>query len=306
MTVNVGANTLHILTEKGSKYDWPMKDHLVSVPQEGLLKITLHWSETGMENTKANKIQGAGILEPIELPQINDRKTLGDELQKAFKEYLEIGVLLLRQRIKDAREPVRRRIFKEIAKANPQLLQVSLDLVLDQYTIQGISLRNYIEKIINDMLYITEEDLRKCETIQVTDTLFELTEEEIKVALEKGYHDARDENWAPSRGVPKRAIEVLRNIPWGPGESVPVDILISVAEGLLSTGRQHATCSKFAQPLDKWLNKFKEDTNNPAIGCMVANCLGALADCLYNSGLIDKQTFNVAKNIAYAFSPEDC
>jgi molecular chaperone DnaK len=155
--VSAGSNILHILTEKGPKCDWPMKDYLVSVPQEGLLKITLYWSEGGMKDSKANKIQGAGIIEPIELPQINDRTNLGTEIQTAFKDYFENGVLILRQRINDARDRLRRHSFNSIAKANPQLfqlLQASPDLVLDQYRIEGVSLKLYRKGNKQYALYI--------------------------------------------------------------------------------------------------------------------------------------------------------
>lgn len=295
-----GSNVFYIVTEKGPMSNWPMREHLVVLPQEGMLRVTLRWSETGLDDKKSNKLQGAGLLEAVEIPQTSNRTTLGAELKKAFRNYLEQGVLPIRQRVTDGRDWSRRRLFQEYAAHNAQLSKVPYETALDQFSSNGITLRSQIEKAVNQMLQISDEDLRRCEALQDVDTLSEPEEKDIDYALKNGYFRARNESWAPSRGVPKRATEILTFLPWGEDIGVPVQFLIRVAEELIGVGRQHAPSSPFVLQLVRWLDELKSNPTDPNKVYMVANCLDPLAAYLHDSNLIDHATFNLARNITYA------
>ena len=302
--VERGSQTLHILSEKEplSKYDWPMKEHLVNVPEDGAIRMTLHWREAGTESSKA-KMEGAGLPKAIEFPPVKDSTTLGTKLQDSFREYLD-GAKNLRQRIEKARDPLRRMMFKDITRANPEIFQVLQempDLILDRFTIHGSSLRELIEEGIDKALHVPEKELKKCESIN-PEAYSDLTNEGIDIALKEGYFTAR-ERWAQVCGIPKQAREIL-DLSFSLGESAPVELLIQIATQLLNIAQNCSTCSKFSKQLDQCLNRLRTKLADPSLGCMVAMSLGALADCLDNDGAVDSDIFTIAKNIAYAFSPE--
>lgn len=313
--VHSGDNSIYIISERdsSSSRNWTMRRHLVKVPQNGDIQLMLHWGEGGTESGRTT-IEGAGLPGKIKFPAINDTTTLGGSLEEAFKAYL-VGASSLRQRIMDTREPLRIRIFKDVAKnidnqrpGSLKLLKTNPDTaltLLSDYTIGGTPVLDWIERQCTESLAISEGDLSKCEAID-PETEFMLPEEDIKEAFNKGYFELRDKKWAPSRDIPKRAIEVL-NLTFIIEEdrTVPREWLLEISNEILNIGRHHATCSEFVQQLEQWLEKMKINPADITIGYMVAMALNNLSDCLHDLGSIGEETYNRAKGIAHKFSPED-
>jgi molecular chaperone DnaK (HSP70) len=276
LPLHEGSNRLWVLSQKESESlrEWSMRKHIINVPQEGDLKVTLVWGEGGIEADKA-RIEGCGLPAPIDFPQMSNTVVLGAELESAFRDYFGTA-----KRLRGLLEEARSALF--------------LKLLRDP----GTTNMDKIEQSVDEVLNLSEFDLKMCEAID-PDKESTLSEAEIKVALKEGYFGMRRQ-LAAARGLPSRAIEVLEIIfsIWRPANA---EELIAEAKKFLTAGQSCATCSQFHGQLTQWLRQFELNPKAPAVAAATVTSLGALADCLYNQRLISEVEFHQIKDICWRF-----
>ena len=89
-----GSHILSVLSQKGSSVKgWSFRRHIVNVPQEGELQISLVWKDCGAED-KEIEISGCGLPGTLALPDKRSVDRLGSYLERQFKGYLEIASYL--------------------------------------------------------------------------------------------------------------------------------------------------------------------------------------------------------------------
>jgi len=274
--VHEASNLLWVLSQKESqpRHEWSMRGHIINVPSEGEIEVTLIWGEGGTEADKAT-VEGCGLPGVIKFPQMNSTTTLGAELESHFKGYL--------------------RIFRDLRR----LIQV-----VREPWIQGILPQVGNEKkariMVDDWLWVPEPSILKCEAIE-PDKESHLTEEEIQIALKEGAHSMRKQV-VGTRGLASlRSIEVTElvlQILWTP---TSVEELVVEAKRLLSAGQGCAACSPFCQQLTQWLEQLDRSQEDPAVASAAATSLGALADCLYNHKIIGEEEFARLQNVVGRF-----
>ena len=92
---------------------------------------------------------------------------------------------------------------------------------MDEWKLEDGLLRDYIDGEVNRLLNVPDEDLRKCDALDL-EYLEKLQEEELRSMLQRGYAEGAKTR-AKARGISERAYEVARIIrtvhPWPRGRS---------------------------------------------------------------------------------------
>ncbi len=280
--VTQGSNLLWILSQKDSQptRGWSMHSHIVNVPQEGKLKVSLKWGEGGVETDKAS-VEGCGLPGSIDFPQVSNKTTLGKELESRYKWYITVAKDL-RRLIELAREPLVRWLVPQVGAVSEA------------------------ERQTDELLRVSEFDLEKCDNINV-DTEGYLTDEEISLAIKTGYFETRQQA-AMERGLlSARAAEVLDRVvlPLLVNQTPATpDELINEANKLLNVSRNCSPCTQFWQQLSQWSHRLELIPNDHAVASATATALGALADCLYNQQVISEEEFSHIQDICWRFHGE--
>jgi len=277
-----GSNLLWILSEKEHQptRDWSMHCHIVNVPQEGKLKVSLRWGEGGVETDRAS-VEGCGLPSSIDFPQvISNKTTIGVEFDNRYRWYVSVAKDL-RRLIGLAREPLTRWL---IFRGWPLSLA---------------------ERQAEQLLEVSEPDLERCDGINV-DTEY-LADGEIDIAVRVGYFEMRRQAVEARGFLSVRAAEVLDTVvlpllmnqaPITPSE------LISEAYKLLNASRNHSPCMQFWQQLSEWSHRLELVPNDHGVASATATALGALADCLHDQQVVSEEEFHHIQDICWRFHCE--
>jgi len=278
-----GSNLLWILSQKENHptRDWSMHCHIVNVPQEGKLKVSLTWGEGGVETDRAS-VQGCGLPGNIDFPQVrSNNTTLGVEFGNRYKWYVS-AAKDLRRLIGLAREPLTRWLM---------------------YRGWPLSLA---EKQAGQLLEVPEADLERCDGINVDAE--HLTDEEIETGVKMGYLRMRSQTVTERGFLSARAAEVLDTVvlpllmnqtPVTPSE------LISQAYRLLDASRNCSACMQFWQQLSEWSHRLELVPNDHGVGSATATALGALADCLHDQQqVVSDEEFRQIQDMCWRFHCE--
>ena len=275
--VTKDSTLLWILSQKDSQptRGWSMHSHIVNVPQEGKLKVSLNWGEGGVETDKTS-VEGCGLPGSIDFPGVHNNTTLGKELEDIYMWYI-TAAKDLRRLIEMAREPLVRWLVPQVGTVSEA------------------------ERRTDELLRVSEIDLEKCDNINV-DTEGYLTDEEINLAIKTGYFEMRQQA-AIERGLlSPRTTEVLNQVvlpllvnqtPTTPDE------LISESNKFLNASRNCSPCTQFWQQLSQWSHRLELIPNDHAVASATATALGALATCLHNQQVISEEEFSHIQNICW-------
>jgi len=274
--IHEGSNQLCLLVQKESQPtgEWTMRNHIINVPQDGELKVTLVCGEVGVEADRIS-VEGCKLPGVIHFPQMSSTTTLGTFLEKGFRRHLGIAKEL-RKLAAWAREPLVRWLLPQVG------------------TVSGA------EDLTNERLSIPEFDLKKCDDIDI-DKESHLTETDIDLALNKGYFEMRNKVVMERDLLSERAEEVLGNILPFLIHPASTKELINEAKKLLNSGRNCTPCKPYCQQLTEWLHQLELTPGDSAIASATVTSLGALADCLYNQKVISEEEFSQVKNVCWGF-----
>jgi hypothetical protein len=149
---------------------------------------------------------------------------------------------------------------------------------------------------VTRLLTVPQEDLHRCDAID-PDALSQLKEDEIRLMLEKGYHDGSKER-AKARGISERAFQAIGLIRTISREQVSVLELLNMAKTLLKKVEAlHASL-----PLVSEYKRFVEQLErNQTDRVLLANAslrMAAVADVLFDQKLISREALRQVKWVA--------
>jgi len=220
--VHAGSNQVWILSQqKHDKREWSMHSHLVNVPNDGDLQITLVWGEGGAEAGKA-RVEGCGLPNTIELPQTSDNASLGALLESDLNWYL------------------------RAAKDLKRLVGMALD-TLERQVLPQVGNSLDAERIVDGWLYVSDSDLKRCEAIE-PERDGTITEAEIDLALDKGYSGMREQLSINGDLMSDQAVQVLDRALSTLLTKPPTSTseLIREGKGLLELAESCTACSPFS------------------------------------------------------------
>ena len=275
-----GANFVWILSQKDTQLGrrgWSMHGHIINVPQEGSLKVSLRWCESGVETDKIS-VEGCGLPGSIDFPPVSNKTTLGRELEDRYRWYVSVAKDL-RRWIEMAREP------------------------LVRWLLPNVGTLSEAERRASELLEVSELDMRMCDDIDV-DGEGQLTADEIDIAVESGYSEMRQQTTARRGLLSSRVVEVLDSLvlpllidrtPVTPGE------LISEAKKLLGASQNCLTCMQYWQQLNEWSHRLELVPSDYAVASATATALGALLDCLHDQQVVGEDEFHQMRDVCWRF-----
>jgi len=240
------------------------------------LKVSLKWGEGGVE-TDQIRVEGCGLPDGIDFPQVSNTTTLGTELELRYKWYF-AAAKDLRQLIDLARDPIVRYIATKVGTLSEA------------------------QRITSELLNVSEADLKKCDAINIEQEA-RLPDDEISKVMEEGYFERRPKV-AIDRGLmSSQAVEVLHKILPLVIDQTPTSAkdLIEESNTLLGTSRNCSSCMQFWQQLSDWTRKLELDPSDQATASATTTALGALADCVYNQKLISEEEYLRLQGICWRF-----
>jgi len=278
-----GLNRLFIVSEKDvDAPQWTMRSHMVHVPEEGEIKLTLHWSEGGTDLGKSS-IEGAG-LPMIEFPEVRDRTTLGTSFVHAFKGFLRAARDL--RNIKDL--PGLWEKVKEDIRGYAETPLTAADL----------------NNFCSQLLTVPEADLKKCEEID-PEAMSGLSDGDVRRALREGYLKTRDDSWAIRCGLTEQAMKVLNMyFIWASIGACSIEDVLTASQRVLSSAQSLPACAKFIRQLRELLKESQAQPDNIKLGAALADALLAAAECLFDRNALDKETYEHAMIVFHSFDSE--
>jgi molecular chaperone DnaK (HSP70) len=296
--VEEGATWIDIITEKEniSLPYYPVREHIIRVPQHGSLRVTLHWDTGGCRVV----FSGAGIS-PTEIPSISDQTTLQEDFRRQF-----LAVFQTARNLNSAltdpklRNKIRDQMVKQVVAHAPPEVQMMYNLdqeaVLDTWEIEGQTLRKLLEKQVSSMLSVPQEELAKLENLDPA-AMSILKEDEIRLILEKGYQaGARDR--VKARGLSENIFELTRLVRSLSRDSVSVTDLVDVTKTLLRAARKAHLSTPLTTELKDLLEQLQKKQSNRVIIANVSIRAAALADVLHDQGVISELALRRVKSIA--------
>ncbi|MHB9026514.1 MAG: Hsp70 family protein [Armatimonadota bacterium] len=297
--VEEGATWVDIITEKEnvSLSNYPVREHIVRIPQHGSLRVTLHWDTGGCRVV----FSGAGIS-PTEIPSINDQTTLGEDFRRQFLSIFQ-AARNLRTSLTDPklRFKIRDQMVKQVVAHAPPEVQMMYNLdheaVLDAWEMSdGQTLRKMLDKQISSMLSVPQEELDKCENLDPP-ALATLKEDEIRLMLDKGYLVGAKER-VKARGLSENIFELTRLVRNLSRDTVSVTDLVDVTKTLLRAARKARLSTPLTTELKDLLEQLQKKQSNRVIIANVSIRAAALADVLHDQGVISELALRRVKGIA--------
>jgi molecular chaperone DnaK (HSP70) len=274
--VHQGSNVLSVVSQKESqpKRQWSIRRHIVNVPQDGELQLTMTWGEGGAEAEKV-RITGCGLPGIIGLSATKSVSTLGSDLEDGLRWYLEIA-RDLRNHIAAVRKPLLHWILPRVGTAHKA------------------------EQWVDEFLYIPESELDKCEAIE-PDNQCHVTDSDIELALVTGRIEMRNQLLKNKGLLSDKLVQVMDKVFWvifSPGN---IEELIIEAQRLLDLSQNCPSCSSFSQQLNDWLNRLETDSTNTAFAAALVTSLASLADCLCGQRVISEEDFFKIRDVCWRF-----
>ncbi|MHB9133997.1 MAG: Hsp70 family protein [Armatimonadota bacterium] len=294
--VDEGTTWLDVITEKEnlSVANYPVREHIVRVPQRGLLEVTLRWDTAGCRIA----FNGLG-LSATEIPPVSDQTTLVEDFERQFRIFF-VRAKNLRMQLLDpeVRQRVNEMVMGDFKKNAPQDLQslVNADASLDDAKGKGQTMKQRLDERVTQLLHVPEDDLRKCDGLD-PDYLSKLQESEIQLMLEKGYEEAAKERIL-ARGVSERVYEAVVLLRRFSVERISVDELIKTTGILLEIVARGSMDLRFQKDLQQFFEQLRIEPNNRFLIANVSVRMAALADVLHDQGLISRDALRQAKKVA--------
>ena len=296
--VEAGSTWIDIITEKEnvSLGNYPVREHLVRVPQKGKLEVTLHWDTAGCRVA----FGGAGIAQTI-IPPISDQTTLAEDFERQFYNLLNTAHnLRALTKDKDIRQRIGESIIKQLKKTAPgdiqMLMEVDPEAAMDEWKLEGKMLRQYVDIEITRLLAVPDEDMRKCDALDPRQ--FEsLQEEEIRIMLSRGYNEGAKIR-AQARGISGRVFDVcriIRNVTRG---RVSVEELLKVSKQTLRAAKHARIPPTVNAELVTFLAQLERNQKDRTLVANVSIRIAALADVLHDQSAITREAQMHIKNIA--------
>jgi hypothetical protein len=162
-----------------------------------------------------------------------------------------------------------------------------------------------IKRFIDERLSLSDYDIRKCEALD-PESSSRISDEDVELALSKGYFEARDSSWCRRLGFEDRIIKVVGHTSVSDPKENPVtaEVLIQFCEAILVGFNEKCKTLSFYRQLDGCLAQTKRNPNENTT-CTLANALAALLDELRNNEAIDGELYSIGQYIAFNFNPRD-
>lgn len=296
--VDEGATWIDIVTEKEnvSLPNYPVREHVVRVPEKGRLTVTLRWDTTGCRVV----LNGAG-LSYLEIPPVSDQTTLQEDFERQVHSFLQT-VHRLREYLSDTslRDRVQSMLLKNAIKHAPPALQMMFTMdpetALDNWKIQGKPLRDYLDGQIDKIMKLPNDELVKCDNIDPI-YLAKLKEDEIKVLLEKGYNLGLKDRLR-ARSISEQVYEATSLIRSVSGEKVSVQELVALANQLLTKAEMENLGIGMIEELKSMVSQLEHRPGNRSLIANVSVRAAALADVMHDQGYIQRDMLRRAKWIA--------
>jgi molecular chaperone DnaK (HSP70) len=271
-----GSSMLSVVSQKESrpKRQWSIRNHIVNVPEDGELQLTMTWGEGGAEAEKV-RITGCGLPGAIAFPRTNNIATLGADLQEDIKGYLEIA-RDLRSHLESVRKPLLHWIMPRVGTVSKA------------------------EQWVDEWLYVPDSELAKCQAIN-PDTQCRLTDSDIELALATGRIEMRNHLLKERGLLSDKLMEVINKLFWVIFSPVDIRELIFEVRRLQDLSQNCPACSSFRQQLNDWFDRLEPDYTSTSFAAAVATSLAALADCLYDQQVISKEDFHKIQNVCWRF-----
>ena len=296
--VEAGSTWVDIITEKESVAlgDYPVREHLVRVPQKGKLEVTLHWDTAGCRIA----FSGAGIAQTI-IPPVSDQTTLAEDFERQFYNLLNTARNLRElMKNKEVRQRIAEMVIRQLKKSASgdiqMLIEVDPEAAMDEWKVNGKSMRDHVEKEIDRLLSVPDEELRKCDALDLRH-IEKLQEDELRQMLQRGY-DEGSKARAQARGISPRVFDVcriIRNITRG---RVTVEELIKVSKQSLRAAKHARIPSTANDELVRYLQELERNQKDRTLVANVAIRIAALADVLLDRGAISREAQLHIKNVA--------
>jgi len=298
LEVEEGSTWIDIITEKEnvSLPNYPVREHIVRIPQRGRLDVTLRWDTRGCRVV----LNGAGLTQ-FEIPSVSDQTTLEEDFKRQFNSFLQTAHTLPAMLSDPSmRERVRGMLMANVRKHAPAELQMLLNLdpesAMDSWKVKGRSLRQIIDSEVNRLLTVTPDDLSKCELLR-PDQMDDLREEDLRVMLEKGYDEGAKER-ARTRGLTDQVYETVRLVRTVSQDRIPVNELVNTSRSMIQTATNANVPPSLITELTTMSDQLHRNPSNRVMMANVSVRMAALADVLYDQGLISREAQRRAKRIA--------
>jgi hypothetical protein len=276
--VKQGTSAFSVLTHQNNQrsWDWGVHNHVVTVPEDGQLRITLNWGAEANQEVPVATVEGAGLPEPIIFPKIENRSTIGQEIEGGVRWSLEM-LKQLRDVISKARSP------------------------LEEMAMRRTGNRDAARRTIDEMLHVPEMDLLTCDKLDPE--RFRLSDEDLQMALSEGYFPMHEKILKNKYAISEKALEVSQLLLYiiRSQDKSTVDDLIAQAKKLIGLSAGHSECMPYAQQMAKWLHRLEIGSNTTGDAAAAATSLGALADALFERRLIDVSEHENSNRICWRF-----
>jgi molecular chaperone DnaK len=298
MEVEEGTTWIDIITEKEnvSLPNYPVREHILRLPQKGRLDVTLRWDTRGCRVV----LNGAGLTQ-FEIPSVSDQTTLEEDFKRQFHSFLQTARDLPRL-LSDGtlRERVSGTLMANVRKHAPAELQMLLNLdpesAMDSWKVKGKSLRQIIDGEVNRLLTVPADDLSKCEQIR-PEQMDDLSEGDLKQMLEKGYDEGAKER-ARARGLSEQVYETVRLVRTVSQDRIPVNELVNTTRSMVQTAQSASVPQSLLTELSSLSEQLHRNPSNRVVMANVSVRMAALADVLFDQGLISREALRRAKRIA--------
>jgi len=276
--VHKGSNVLSVVSEKESqpKRQWTIREHIVNVPQDGELQLTMTWGEGGAEAENV-RITGCGLPGVIAFPRTHNVATLGADLQEDLKAYLEIAKDL-RSHLEYVRKPLLHWIMPQVGTAHKA------------------------EQWVDEWLHVPDSELARCQAINPDDQC-RITDSDIELALATGKIEMRNHLLKDRGLLSDKLIEMMDKVFWVIFSPADIRELIIEVRRLQDLSQNCPACSSFSQQLNDWFDRLQQEPEYTSMpfAAAVATSLAALADCLYDQKVISKEDFFQIRNVCWRF-----
>ena len=157
------------------------------------------------------------------------------------------------------------------------------------------------EQWVDEWLYVTDSELAQCEAVSPIKESC-LIESDVNLALEKGESELFEHLIKERDLLSDHVIEMIGRVLWVYFSPIDIKELVVEVLKLRDLGHNCSACSLLSQQLSDWFNKLETDYTSSAFASAVATSLSALADCLYDKGVISEEDFHQVQNVCWRFT----
>ncbi len=263
LEVNVCDGTIAIYTlhqsDASSPRVWPVSQHLVNVPQEGMLQITLAWEEGGLKQSRLDgcTVSGCGLPGPIQLSQ-DGSESFGGMISQG-----------MRQRFNNIKS------IESTSQICYRCMKAELEHSLSPAEANMTALRQVCP---------SDECVERCQDLDV-DKESELTETELLMIAKEGFYKASDkiikargEAYAEANEIVKRILEFWAKT------FIPSTVFELMVHARSILGMSKDDSSVYYQQLTRWLSFLETNPKDASYAAATATSLAAYAQHLFHNG----------------------